>query len=123
MRQSKNFGNVKVLNFLDDLSEMIYHTCQLNDIGQFGNIRYLFQYKIMHTYLTLVIFGPNLEEKYCDIDSFTFSVGLQSIISGLKIKYKMFNNMTEESSKVSLICPLRRSLSFFRTNVQVSHFA
>ena len=113
MRQSKNFGNVKVLNFLDDLSEMIYHTCQLNDIGQFGNIRYLFQYKIMHTYLTLVIFGPNLEEKYCDIDSFTFSVGLQSIISGLKIKYKMFNNMTEESSKVSLICPLRRSLSFF----------
>ena len=66
----------------------------------------------MHTYLTLllVVFGPNLEEKYCDIDSFTFSVGLQSVISGLKIKYKMFDNMTE-NSKVCLIYTFERSLS------------
>ena len=66
----------------------------------------------MHTYSTLVILGPNLEEKYCDIDSFTFSVGLQSVISGLKIKYKMFNNMTE-SSKVCLVYALERALFIF----------
>jgi len=31
--------------------------------------------------LTLFIFGPKLEEKkYCDIDSFTFCVGLQSVV-------------------------------------------
>jgi len=65
----------------------------------------------MHTYSTLVIFGPNLEEKYCDIDSFTFSVGLQSVISGLKIKYKMFNNMTE-TSKFFGLC-FRQVLVFF----------
>jgi len=68
----------------------------------------------MHTHSTLVMFGPNLEEKYCDIDSFTFSVGLQSVISGLKIKYKMFNNMTE-SSKVCLVYALERGvLSLFK---------
>jgi len=63
----------------------------------------------MHTHSTLVMFGPNLEEKYCDIDSFTFSVGLQSVISGLRIKYKMFNNMTE-SSKICLFYALERAL-------------
>jgi len=61
----------------------------------------------------LVLFGRQLggRKKYCDIDSFTFIVGLQSVISsGLKIKYKMFNNMAK-SSKVCLISVLERSLS------------